>query len=233
VTRLAEKRDTHLTRAEIAAETLKQFDSRDGEPSIRSLAAALRVKPAAIYHHFPSRAAVIEAAIELVWQEVNEEGYAMVPDPFTAEPGDVLVAASLATRRVWLRHRRLAPYMAATPDASEFMGNAMAVLASVFERLGHPGDDAAARFHTYASLTLGSTMFAAARLNASDDLDLSKEGNKPGRFRSEPDQGTPSRASEETRTAIDSVVDVSVFDPERDEQMYVEGIRRLIASFGY
>jgi AcrR family transcriptional regulator len=232
VTRLAEQRDTHLTRAEIAAETLAQFDAPGGEPSIRSLAAALRVKPAAIYHHFPSRAAVIEAAIEIVWQEVNEEGYTMIPDPFTAEPGDVLVAASLATRRVWLRHRRLAPYMAATPDASEFMDNAMALLASVFERLGHPGDEAAARFHTYASLTLGSTMFAAARLNANDELDLSKEGDEPGRFHSEPDADTASQASAETRSSIDSVVDISVFDPERDERMYVEGIRRLIASFG-
>jgi len=162
---------------------------------------------------------------------VNEEGYAMIPDPFSAEPADVLVAASLATRRVWLRHRRLAPYMAATPEASEAMDNALAVLASVFERLGHPGDEAAARFHTYASLTLGSTMFAAARLNAHDELDPSPEETQPERFHSDPDADSAAKSSEATRSSIDSIVDISVFDPERDEKIYVEGVRRLIASF--
>lgn len=230
MTRLADQRDTHLTPEEIATETLAQFNSPGGEPSIRSLAAALKVKPAAIYHHFPSRAAVVEAAVELVWQEVNEEGYAMIPDPLTAEPEDVLFAAAIAARRGWLRHYRLASYMAATPESTEVLSNALALLANVFERLGHPGEDAFGRFHSYASFTLGSVLFAAARLRANEGLE-DAEG-KAARFHSEPDPEEAARSSEETRSSLDAVVDISVVDPDRDEQLFAEGLRRLIASFG-
>ena len=233
MTRLAEERDTHLTQAEIAAETLRQFDEPGSEPSIRSLAAALKVKPAAIYYHFPSRAAVIEAAIALVWEEVNEEGYEMIPDPLSAEPADVLVAAAIATRRAWLRHFRLAPYMAATPESTDFISNALAVLANVFERLGYPGEEAAGRFHTYASFTLGAVLFAAARLSANEQLERA-QGNdgKVDRFRSERDPEAAGQASEATRISLDAVMDISAIDPERDEQLFADGLRRLIASFG-
>jgi len=233
VTRLAEQRDTHLTPAEIAVETLAQFDAPGGEPSIRSLAAALKVKPAAIYHHYPSRAAVIEAAVALVWQEVNEEGYAIIPEPLSAEPEDVLVAAAIAARRGWLRHYRLASYMAATPDSTEVLGNALALLANVFERLGYPGEEAFERFHSYATFTLGSVLFAAARLRANEELEQAgdDEGGT-GRFHSEPDPEDAAQSSEETRSSLDAVVDLSVVDPDRDEQLFAEGLRRLIASFG-
>jgi AcrR family transcriptional regulator len=234
VTRLAEKRDTHLTPAEIAAETLAQFDRPEGEPSIRSLAAALRVKPAAIYHHFPSRAAVIEAAIELVWQEVNQDGYEMIPDPLAADPADVLVAAAIATRRGWLRHYRLAPYMAATPESTDFISTALALLANVFERLGYPGEEASGRFHTYASFVLGGVLFAAARLSANERLEkASKDKGEPvERFHSEVDEEDASHSDETTRISLDAVMDISSIDPERDERLFVDGLRRLIKSFG-
>lgn len=233
MTRLAEHRDTHLTPDEIAAEMLAQFDTRENEPSIRSLAAALKVKPAAIYHHYPSRAAVIEAAIALVWAEVNEDGYAMIPDPITADPADVLVAAAIATRRAWLRHYRLAPYMAATPESTDFISTALAVLANVFERLGYPGKEAAGRFHTYASYTLGAVLFAAARLSANEELEKARvEGAEPEGFHSEPDPEDAAHSSEATRISLDAVMEVSAVDPDRDEQLFADGLRRLIKSFG-
>jgi hypothetical protein len=172
---------------------------------------------------------VIEAAIELVWSEVNEEGYGMIPDPLTARPDDVLVAAALATRRVWLRHHRLARYMSATPRASEFLSSALALLANVFERLGHPGEEAASRFHTYASFTLGSVLFAAARIESSEAFD---DGEAEAKYRSRPGAEEAAHSSDATRLSLDEVVDLSAADPERDERLFVEGLRRLIASFG-
>ena len=68
--RIAKGRDRVLTRAEIATETLRQFDESPEAPSIRALAAALGVAPSAIYHHYESQAGIVQAATELVWEEV-------------------------------------------------------------------------------------------------------------------------------------------------------------------
>lgn len=231
MTRLAENRDTPLTAEEIASEALHLFDAGD-EPSIRRLASALRVAPSAIYHHYPSRAKIVEAAVQLVWNEVTEEGYAMIPDPFAADPADVLVAAGIATRRVWHRHYRLAPAMAATPESTEFLTNTLALMANVFERLGLPGESAGACFHTYASFTLGSVLFSVARRLANEHLE-GEEGEIPAsdRFRSEYDPASAGLSSEATRLALDEVMDVSASDPVRDEELFANGLRRLIASF--
>ena len=66
MTRLAAGRTTHLEPEEIARETLRLFDE-GSDPSIRQLATALNVTPSAIYHHFDSRAEIVQAAVEMVW----------------------------------------------------------------------------------------------------------------------------------------------------------------------
>jgi AcrR family transcriptional regulator len=214
--RLAADRQTHLTRAEIAQEALRQFDTRTKEPSLRSLAAELRVAPTAIYHHFPSQAAIHQAAVELVWGEAAIRLLDLVPKPLAADPVDVLVAAGIATRRAWLAHHRLARYMAATPEANQFTTNALALMANVFERLGLEGDHAARCFHSYASFMIGAVLFAADRVSANERLE----------------RGTAERPSgERARLSIDEVMDLSVVDPARDEELFVEGLRRLVESF--
>jgi TetR/AcrR family transcriptional regulator, tetracycline repressor protein len=208
MTRLAANRDTHLTPAEIATEALGQFDAGAAEPSIRSLAAALRVAPSAIYHHYGSRAAIVQAAVELVWAESATEFLRLVPQPYETEAEEALVAAGIATRRAWLAHYRLAPYMAATPQASEPITNALTLLASLFERLGLEGEHAATAFHTYSSFMIGAVLFAAARRGANEELGERSENGGYGRF--------------------DEVMLVSVADPARDEELFAEGLRRLI-----
>jgi AcrR family transcriptional regulator len=69
--RIAKGRDRVLTREEIAAETLREFDESADAPSIRALASALGVAPSAIYHHYESQAAIVQAATELVWEEAT------------------------------------------------------------------------------------------------------------------------------------------------------------------
>lgn len=214
MTRLAANRDTHLTPAEIATEALGQFDAGAGEPSIRSLATALRVAPSAIYHHYGSRAAIVQSAVELVWAESAAEFGKLVPKPRETDAEEALVAAGIATRRAWLAHYRLAPYMAATPQANEPITNALALLASLFERLGLEGEQAATAFHTYSSFMLGAVLFAAARRAANEELgEGKKSGGANGRF-----------------VSFDEVMRVSVSDPARDEELFAEGLRRLIES---
>lgn len=232
MTRLAIKRNTPLTAGEIAAEALRQFDKRSTDPSIRSLAGALDVVPAAIYHHFSSRAAIFQAAVELVWGEATAELLALVPKPLEADPVEVLVMSGIATRRAWLAHPRVAAYMAATPEANEFTDNALALMGALFERLGLRGERAAAAFHSYATYMLGGVLFAAARKAANEKLAHPRAGGAPGqRFRSQPRPDTERRASRETRLSLDRVMELSSLDPRGDEELFGQGLRRLIESF--
>lgn len=231
VTRLATNRDTPLTASEIAAEALRQFDERPTDPSIRSLAASLHVAPAAIYHHFPSRGAIFQATVELVWSEATAEFLALVPEPLAADPTDVLVNVGIATRRAWLAHPRVALYMAATPEANEFTDNALELMGAIFERLDLHGERAAAAFHGYATYMLGGTLFAAQRKAANEQL-ATPPADTPGRrVRSRSSPKVERRASDATRLSLDRVMELSSLDPRGDEELFGQGLRRLIESF--
>jgi AcrR family transcriptional regulator len=213
--RIAKGRDRALTRAEIATETLRQFDERPEAPSIRVLASALGVAPSAIYHHYESQAAIVQAATELVWQEATRDFLAVVPDPYNADPTEVLVTAGIATRRAFGRHYRIAPFLAASPETTEFMAELLGMLAGAFERLGLQGEDASVSFHTYASFTIGSVLFAATRRVANEKLGIAgNRGHKPS--------GRPS---------LDDAIYIPATDPARDEELFAAGLRRLIQSF--
>lgn len=228
MTRLAKHRDTHLTPEEIVGEALRQFDSGEGEPSIRSLAAALQVAPSAIYHHFPSRAAIIDGAVERVWFEAMQELLSLVPAPLEADPVAVLVATGVGSRRAWLRHYQLSPYLAASPEGNEFTENALGLMVELFKRMGLEGERAGVAFHAYSSFMIGSVLFAAARRTANDRL-ARQAGDGDGQ-QAGGDDRAPGSAADGTRRALDQMVDVSVFDPPRDEQLYAEALRRLVAS---
>jgi AcrR family transcriptional regulator len=233
LTKLAKDRDTHLTPGEIAAEALRQFDVGTTDLSIRKLAAALRVAPSAIYHHFPSRAAVVRAAVDLVWEEATAEFLQQVPDPLTADPVEILVTSAIATRRAFGRHFRIAPYLAATPESSEFMTNTLGLMAVVFERMRLGGTRAGESFHTYASFTIGAVLFAATRRVANEQLaHETSAGTSLERYHTDGTSPNGHLASEETRRSLDEVMGVSIADPQRDEDLFAQGLRRLIQSFG-
>lgn len=227
--RLAADRSTHLTPEEIAAEALRQFDAGPAEPTLRSLAAALRVAPAAIYHHYTSQAAIFQKACELVWNEASMETLRILPRPFSSPPVDVLVAVGLGTRRTWLRHHRLSRHMAGTPQSNEFSSNALGLLASVFEAMGLTPEQAGRAFHAYASFMVGAVLFAAANRTANEQLALGTIGPRK-RFRTEPTARARTHSGERTRAEIDSMMELAVVDPQRDEELYVAGLRCLIES---
>jgi AcrR family transcriptional regulator len=213
--RIAKGRDRVLTSEEIVAETLRQFDTGAEPPSIRALAAALGVAPSAIYHHFESQAAIVQAATELVWEEATRDFLAAFPDPYNEDPAEVLVAAGITTRRAFGRHYRIAPFIAASAETSGFMTEVLGVLAVVFERLGLQGEDASVSFHTYASFTIGAVLFAATRRVANEKLGIA------GMRR-------PERAA---RRPLEDAIDIPATDPARDEELFAAGLRRLIESF--
>ena len=213
--RLAQDRDTHLTPDEIATEALRQYDAGKS-PSIRSLAAALKVAPTAIYHHYPSRAAIIDAAVGKVWAEAFQNAVDLIGDIRERDPGEVLVLAGLAVRRAFSRHGLLIQHLAEIPEVGERMMTNLSLLAGAFERIGLKGEEAAAAFHTFASYVIGSTLFVTMR-----------EISGPPKI---PEPG-PDDAHADTRAALQRMMVVSATDPERDEELFVEGLRRIVAGF--
>jgi AcrR family transcriptional regulator len=222
--RLAAERDTSLSREEIAAEALRQFDRSKAEPSIRGLAGALRVAPTTIYYHFPSRAAIVHEAVELVWNEAMAEVLRMEPRPLE-DPAELLVVCGIATRRAWLAHYRLAPYMAATPEANTVILSSTRLMANIFSRLGLEGERAALAFHSYASFMIGAVLFAAERMGANEQLvEKQKAAGPADRF------GESGGSNRSAPLTIDDVMEVSIVDPKRDEELFAVGLRRLIRS---
>ena len=213
--RLAQDRDTHLTPDEIATEALRQFDA-GGTPSIRSLAAALKVAPTAIYYHYPSRGAIIAAAVEKVWAEAFRNAMELIPDPQAMDPGDVLVSAGLATRRAFSSHGLLVQHLAEIPEVGERMVHNLSLLADAFERAGLHGDDAAQAFHTYASFVIGSTLFVTIRaISGAPDVD----------------EPSPDEPHGDTRAALQRMMVLSATDPQRDEELFLRGLREIVAGF--
>jgi hypothetical protein len=154
-----------------------------------------------------------------------------VPKPYEEEADEVLVAAGIAARRAWLSHYRLAPYMAATPEATESITSAMGLLANLFERLGLEGEQAAVAFHTYSSFMIGAVLFAAARRAANDELVAGNgSGSERESFYSGLDSTVAQRSSERTRVSFENVMEVSKVDPARDEELFAQGLRRLVES---
>lgn len=97
-----------------------------------------------------------------------------IPDPYSEDPVEALVVSGLATRRAFVRHYRIAQFMAATPQADDVRANTLALTANALERMGIAGDDAAVPFHAYASFTLGASLFAATRRMANEELARSR-----------------------------------------------------------
>jgi AcrR family transcriptional regulator len=224
--RLPKGRQTNLTPETIVDEALRQFDEGTGEPTIRSLAAGLGAGPSAIYHHFPSRAAIVQKAVERVWGEAMANLLELTPRPLEAEPREVLVACGLASRRAWLAHFRLCPYLAASPEGDDFTREALGAMAVLFEGLELEGDEAGAAFYAYGTFMLGSILFAATRMIANEQL---TEG---GAVRTEQTPGMARRSGAETRHSLDHVMAISVTDPDEDEELFVNAVRRLVEGLG-
>lgn len=230
MTRLANNRDSPLTAAEIAVEALRQFDADGPEPSIRTLARHLGVTPSAIYHHHSSHARIVQAVIDLIWQEAAVDVLQVHPDPFTADPRKVLLTAGLYTRRTFWRHPRAAQYLAADLAAdwspSDALTAVLGLMANVFERLGLTGPRFEEAFHGYASFVLGNVLLGAARNNAWTRRPETQSLPYAPTYDAETEQ----QSSADVRERIHGIVSLSVVDPERDEQLYLRGLERLIAS---
>lgn len=98
----------------------------------------------------------------------------------------------------------------------------------VFEGLGLESEEAAGGFHTYCSFVFGAVIVAATRRITDEQLGGAEGGRRTDLGGDDLVMG---QQSELTLRALSSIPTLSVTDPERDEELLVEGLRRLITSF--
>jgi hypothetical protein len=91
----------------------------------------------------------------------------------------------------------------------------------LFTRLGLQGERAGVAFHAYSTFMIGSVLFAAGRQAA--DERLTRGGRAPREPAESPDP-------DPTRRSLEEMTGLSSTDPERDERLFEDALRRLVAS---
>lgn len=229
--RMAAGRTTHLTKEEVARETLVLFDESDF--SMRALGARLSVSPAAIYNHFENQSAVVQAAVSLVWDESVTAFLAQISDP-VGQPGnpvEFLIVAATCARQAFSRHYRIATNLALPPPESDSrLSGALAIFGSLFESAGLVGDDVGDAFYAYTTYTLGSILYRTHRRLASERLEIDPDVGSFSSAAALPDDAPV--VSSTTLEGIDRAIGGTDSDEDAEEQQFARGLRRLLEGFG-
>lgn len=229
--RMAAGRTTHLTKEEVARETLALFD--DGDFSMRALGARLSVSPAAIYNHFENQRAVVQAAVSLVWEESVTAFLAEIADPLgqPGNPVEFLVLAATCARRAFGNHYRIATNLALPPAESDSrLSGALAIFGSLLESAGLEGDDVGDAFYAYTTYTLGSILYRTHRRLASEQLGIDPQVASFSSQAARPEDAPP--VSPPTLEGIDRTIASTDSDDEVEERLFKIGLRRLLEGFG-
>ena len=227
--RLAKGRTTQLSAGEIARAALGQFDTSTNALSMRSLAAALGVSPASIYHYFPTEEAVIRAAMALVFEEAIAEFLEAVPLTVDLLPGDphvLLEGSALAMRRAFLRHFRIAIYIAMDPQPSSQLAGVIAIFGAAFEQLGLTGERAGEALFAFGHFVYGSILISASTRMADQRFNARRGGFSVVDIV----PGDAPRVSKETVASLQEVMDSSFAGTDEEERLFLTSIRALVSG---
>jgi AcrR family transcriptional regulator len=226
---MAKGRTTHLTPGEIATACLALFDVGPGEPTLRGLASELGASPKAIYHHYENREEIVQAAIDLVWEEAMRDLFTQIADPLReqVDPMELLVLGAVATRRAFGRHHRIAPHLGAAPPASTRFAGGLAILGAAFEQLGIRGERASMALYAYATYTLGSILLEANRRIADEAAGVAV-ATQFATSDLVPADAPP--IDQTTAVALDHAIATTRTDRDVDEQLFVDGLRTLLQA---
>jgi AcrR family transcriptional regulator len=229
--RMAAGRTTHLTKEEVARETLALFDA--GDFSMRALGARLGVSPAAIYNHFENQSAVVQAAVSLVWEESITAFLAQIADPLgqPGNPVEFLIVAATSARRAFSRHYRIATHLALPPTESDSrLAGALAIFGSLLESAGLEGEDVGDAFYAYTTYTFGSILYRTHRRLVSERLGIDSQVPFFSSEAARPEDAAA--ASSTTLAGIDRTIASTDSDEETEERLFKIGLRRLLEGFG-
>jgi AcrR family transcriptional regulator len=228
---MAAGRTSHLSKEEVARETLALFD--EGDFSMRALGARLNVSPAAIYNHFENQSAVVQAAVSLVWEESIAEFLSQIADP-VGQPGnpvEFLIVAAACARQAFSRHYRIATNLALPPTESDSrLSGALAIFGSLLESAGLEDEDVSDAFYAYTTYTLGSILYRTHRRLASERLGINPQVASFSSTAARPDDAPP--VSSTTLAGIDRTIASTDSDEQTEARLFKLGLRRLLEGFG-
>jgi AcrR family transcriptional regulator len=228
---MAAGRTTHLTKEEVARETLALFDA--GEFSMRALGARLSISPAAIYNHFENQSAVVNAAVSLVWEESFVEFLAQIADPLgqPGNPVEFLIVAATCARNAFSRHYRIAANLALPPrDNDSRLAGVLAIFGSLLESAGLEGRDVGDAFYAYTTYTLGAILYRTHRRLASEQLGIDSDVASFSSAAARPEDAPA--VSRATIEGIDRTIALTEADEASEERLFALGLRRLLEGFG-
>jgi AcrR family transcriptional regulator len=229
--RMAAGRTTHLTREEVARETLALYD--EGDFSMRALGARLGVSPAAIYNHFENQNAVVQAAVSLVWEESITAFLAQIADP-VGQPGnpvEFLIVAAASARQAFSRHYRIATNLALPPAETDGrLSGALAIFGGLLESAGLEDEGVSEVFYAYTTYTLGSILYRTHRRLVSERLGIDPQVASFSSTAARPEDAPA--VSSTTLAGIDRTIASTDSDEETEERLFKIGLRRLLEGFG-
>jgi AcrR family transcriptional regulator len=228
---MAAGRTTHLTKEEVARETLALFDA--GEFSMRALGARLSISPAAIYNHFENQSAVVQAAVSLVWEESIAAFLEQIADPLgqPGNPVEFLIAAATCARQAFSRHYRIATNLALPPQETDSrLSGALAIFGSLLESAGLEGQDVGDAFYAYTTYTLGAILYRTHRRLASEQLGVDPDVASFSSAAARPEDAPA--ASGAALQEIDRAIALTEADEASEERLFALGLRRLLEGFG-
>ncbi len=157
------KRTTPLTKDELFTAALAIADAEGLEAlSMRRLAAEVGVEAASLYHHLPSKDALLSGVIVKMRSEMR------IPDPLPEDWRELLLAIFSEYRRVLAAHPNLTPLAGRRVETDPDSGLVF------LTQLGFSDDDAVELWQSMIALAVGFSIFGSAYAE-SDVSDLPSE----------------------------------------------------------
>ena len=169
---------TPLTRLHIVQRALALLD-RDGlgALSMRRLGAELGVDPMAVYHHIPSKEALLDAIVEAVMAEI---------DLSVVRPGDSaeerIMCAARAYRDVMLAHVNALPILLTRGPATPVAMRPVELLIGVLRGAGLQAGHAMAGMNTIAAAVRGVVGMAASHRTEAPEDESTVQNLPPEQF---------------------------------------------------
>jgi AcrR family transcriptional regulator len=149
------RRDHHLTRQELLDAALRVVDEEGlAALTMRRLADAVGVEPMSLYHHVPSKEALLDQTVERMRSEMR------LPEPMPRDWPEILEVIFVEYRRVLVAHPNLLPLASRRTDNTSISG---------LEFLVQQGIELGAAVELYQSLvafTIGFSALSAATATA-------------------------------------------------------------------
>ncbi len=144
-----------ISREDLVTGALAFVDAHGLEAlTLRALAPTIGVSHTAAYTHFPSKAALLDALVERVLEEIFEAEF---PEGLT--PRQQLEAIASSIRDALLSHPNLAPALLTSAGMTEVTDGATQTVLAVLESAGLEGRNLVVTYQALESFVFGSIIY--------------------------------------------------------------------------